>query len=830
MHVKNIRALFATLFHIERLDADLKAGLMKIRVLVCLITLLLAARAVLIGQSLSGKVVSRTGQPLTGATVTLMPEKFNALSDADGTFIFNQVEKGRHSVMVSFVGFKSITKSVSIKSEAANLGDLTMQSDEAQLKEVTVKDNYEQLRQQQVSLNIDIASADYIRRNLGGSLMQSLEKLPGVKTIGIGSGGSKPLIRGLGFNQVVVIENGVRHEGQQWGADHALEIDQFAAGRVEVIKGPSAFLYGSEAIGGAIDIKPAAVPVAGTAGGAVDLTAKSNHGLYGGSLNLYGRKGHLFADARVTWQTYGDYRVPADSIFVYDFGVPLYKNRLRNTAGQERNLHLRAGWITAPFESVFYISNTFSKSGFFANAHGLEPRRVDLDLHDGSSRDIQLPFQQVSHTKMINRSEFRYGQNRLNIELGYQHNFRQEHSQYVNHGYMPPVYPSEQSTPETLERQYDKNVFSINVKNELALERHTLTIGASGEHQRNTIGGWGFLIPAFSQSSAGAFILDKFKVNEKLLLQGAIRYDYGSIHIKQYKDWFTSQPDSGTNTYLARAQAITRRFNSVHWSAGMNYTPGEFFLKVNAGTGFRMPIAKELAANGVNYHYFRYEKGDPSLSAEKSYQLDLGVGVNNEKLTAQLTPFFNYFPNYIFLNPTAQHDYFYGAGNQVFNYAQSRVMRYGSELQLSYRFLKSWKAGLAAEYLYSKQLSGAKRGYGLPFAPPPSALVSLGYERQWEGPLTSAYFTIDYRLSASQNRIVPPERPTPAYQVFNFSAGGSLKVGQQLMNVSLQVQNVLNTRYLNHTSFYRLIGLPEAGRNVILAVKIPFAFKAKDQS
>jgi len=803
---------------------------MKIRLLICLLTLLLVPRLVLIGQSLSGKVLSSTGLPLIGATVTLMPGELISLSDAGGTFLFHTVEKGKHNLKVSFVGFKTVTRSLTIKSEPVVLEDLVLVAIEAQLKEVTVKDNYEQTRQQQISLSVDIVGADYLRRNLGGSLMQSLEKLPGIKTIGIGSGGSKPLIRGLGFNQVVVVENGVRHEGQQWGADHALEIDQFAAGRVEVIKGPSAFLYGSEAIGGAIDIKPAGVPIAGSAGGAVDLTAKSNNCLYGGSLNLYGRKARLFADARVTWQLYGDYRVPADSIFVYDYGVALYKNRLRNTAGQERNFHLRAGWITAPFESIFYISNTFSKSGFFANAHGLEPRRVDLDLHDRSSRDIQLPFQQVSHTKVINRSEFRYGQNRLNTELGYQHNFRQEKSQYVNHGYMPPVYPSGQSAPEALEREYDKSVFSVNIKNEFALERHALTVGTSAEHQYNNIGGWGFLIPAFSQSSAGAFVLDKFKLNENLLVQGALRYDYGSINIKEYKDWFTSQPGSGTNTNLTRAESITRRFNSVNWSAGMNYAPGEFFLKLNAGTGFRMPIAKELAANGVNYHYFRYEKGDASLSAEKSYQLDLGLGVNGEKLTAQLTPFFNYFPNYIFLNPTAHHDYFYGAGNQVFNYAQSRVMRYGSELQISYSFLKSWKAGLTAEYLYSKQLSGAKRGYGLPFAPPPSALVSLSYEPQWEGPLTSAYFTLDYRLSASQKRIVPPERPTPAYQIFNFSAGGSLKIAQQLMNVSLQAQNVLNTRYLNHTSFYRLIGLPEAGRNVVLVVKIPFAFKRKARS
>lgn len=779
------------------------------------------------GQALSGKIIHGIDQPLVGAGITLEPGNLTTVTDADGMFSFDLVEHGEYNLTVSFVGFKTQNRPVTFRSESLVLTDLVMKVDEGQLHEITVKENYEQLRQQQVSLNIDIVGADYLRRNMGGSLMQSLEKLPGVKTIGIGSGGSKPLIRGLGFNQVVVIENGVRHEGQQWGADHALEIDQFAAGRVEIIKGPAAFLYGSEAIGGAINIKPAVLPVPNSAGGSVDLTGKSNNGQYGGSFNLYGRKDRLFADARVTIQQYGDFRVPADMIYVYDYAVPLHKNRLRNTAGQERNLHLRTGWITAPFQSIFYLSHTYSKSGFFANAHGLEPRRVDLDLHDRSSRDILLPSQQVSHTKLINRSELRYGQNRLNVELGYQHNFRQEHSQYVNHGYMPPVYPTEQLAPETLEREYDKQVFSVNVKNELILNRHSITIGASGEHQQNNIGGWGFLIPAFSQTSAGAFLFDKIKVNDKLLLQGAIRYDYGNVNIHEYKDWFTSRPEAGNSTYLTRAEAITRTFNSVNWSAGLNYTPGQSFLKFNIGTGFRMPIAKELAANGVNYHYFRYERGDPSLSAEKSYQLDLGLGTNTGRMSAQVTPFLNYFPNYIYLNPTASHDYFHGAGNQVFNYAQSRVLRYGSELKVDYTFLNYWSAALAGEYLYTRQLSGAKRGYALPFSPPASALVSLSYQPRWDDLVSGVYFTIDCRLAARQNRIVPPERPTPAYQVLSFSAGGNVKVGQQSMSVSLQIQNAFNTRYLNHTSFYRLIGLPEAGRNVILAVKIPFSFKVK---
>ncbi|WP_222837321.1 TonB-dependent receptor domain-containing protein [Dyadobacter fermentans] len=172
----------------------------------------------------------------------------------------------------------------------------------------------------------------------------------------------------------------------------------------------------------------------------------------------------------------------------------------------------------------------------------------------------------------------------------------------------------------------------------------------------------------------------------------------------------------------------------------------------------------------MNYHYFRYEKGDPGLSPEKSYQLDLGLGLE-EDLTVQISPFFNYFPNYIYLNPTSGHDYFYGAGNQVFNYAQSRVMRYGSELQAEYHFLKYWRAGVAGEYLYSKQLSGLKRGYGLPFAPPASALASLTYEPSWNGLVSGAYFTIDCRFAASQNRIVPPERPTPVQANISFVKG-----------------------------------------------------------
>lgn len=697
------------------------------------------------------------------------------------------------------------------------------------LDTVIVKDRRVEERRQTESMNIDIVNKTFIQRHLGGSLMQTLSRLPGIKTIGIGSGQSKPLIRGLGFNRVVVVDKGVKHEGQQWGADHGLEIDQFAANEVALIKGAASFVYGSDAIGGAIDIKPAPIPPAHSLGGSVDIIGKSNNQLLGGSANLYARSQRLFADARFTYQDYGDYRVPADSVFVYDYAVALHKRQLRNTAGRETGLHLHTGYVGDKLRSVFYISNTYSQSGFFANAHGLEPRRVDATLHDASSRDLLMPRQQVNHFKVINRTSFTTGIHTWEAELGYQRNKRDEYSQYVNHGYMPPAYPDTLGTAKDLERSFDKHVYSLHLRDALHLGKHTLQVGINGEYQDNTISGWTFLVPAFKQRTVGVFAYDKYVLSDRVLLHGAARYDQAQIDMQAYRDWFPSG-NGAEAAYLDRATALTRRFNSLVWSAGINYNLDRVELKANIGKSFRIPIAKELGANGVNYHYFSYEKGNAALDAEQSYQADLSVAWKGRRWNIKLSPFYNYFPNYIYLNPTAQYDYFYGAGNQVFEYAQSRVMRYGGEVELQYQVLPALSVGLLGEYLQAEQLSGNKKGYTLPFSPPPSALINLTWSPKAGNRLTGTYISVDYRLTAAQNNIVPPEKKTPGYQVVNVQAGGRIKWGNQPFIVSLQAQNLFNTRYLNHTSFYRLIELPEAGRNIILSLKIPFRMKSASQA
>lgn len=780
----------------------------------------------------SGKVTDLQHHAVAGATVGLHGFSRHTVTDGNGQFLLPDIPSGDYVLEISGAGFHTFSQPLLINTPVSNI--LIQLSPAAkQLNEVLIRDKHHQEFIHQQSMNVQSVSSDEIRKNLGGSLMKSLERLPGIKTIGIGSGQSKPLIRGLGFNRVVVVEHGVKHEGQQWGADHGLEIDQFAAGTVELVKGAASFIYGSDAIAGAIDIKPHPVPLPHTAGATVDLVAKSNNDQLGTSLNLFGRNDHWFFDGRITHQEYGDFRVPTDTVYVYDYAVDLHQHKVRNTAGKETDLHLSGGLIRDNFRSVFYLSNTFSKSGFFANAHGLEPRRVDADLHDASSRDILNPYQQVNHLKLINRSYLLLNNHALSMELGYQKNLRKEFSNYVNHGYMPPVYPAELDIPDDLERKFDKNVYSLNLKDAFSIQHHELTAGINAEHQRNAINGWSFLVPAYQQFTTGVFLYDRFKINDAVSLHGALRYDHGRIEISAYRDWFpsaTGTADQQQQAYLYRAEALNRQFNSLIWSAGLNYDKNQFSLKANIGKSFRMPIAKELAANGINYHYFSYEKGDASLAAEKSYQLDLGLGWKEQLWSVNFTPFYNYFPNYIYLNPTSDHDYFYGAGNQVFQYAQSKVMRYGAELSLSYNFMKNLTAAALGEYLYARQLSGDKKGYTLPFSPPPSLLLNLSYTPVFKGRHSGTYFSIDYRMTARQDNIVPPERKTPGSSIVNLAIGTAVRIGNQTVTVGIQGQNLLNKKYFNHTSFYRLIDLPETGRNVILSLKIPVAISSHKTS
>lgn len=236
-----------------------------------------------------------------------------------------------------------------------------------------------------------------------------------------------------------------------------------------------------------------------------------------------------------------------------------------------------------------------------------------------------------------------------------------------------------------------------------------------------------------------------------------------------------------------------------------------------------MPTAKELSSNGVNYHRFSYEKGDAALAPEISYQLDAGTEWHTQKFAIGVSPFINFFPNYIYLNPTNQYDRFYGAGNQVFHYTQSEVLRWGGEIHSHYALSRSLQLGIIGEYIYAEQLSGRKKGFTLPFSPPASAVFNIKYQAHTARYLHRPYISLDYQIVGKQERIVPPEEKTDGYNLLNVSIGSYIGKKTDKIFISLQVHNIFNTIYLNHTHYYRLINVPGTGRSFLVNLTIPFS-------
>ncbi|MBR1928386.1 MAG: TonB-dependent receptor [Paludibacteraceae bacterium] len=698
-----------------------------------------------------------------------------------------------------------------------------------QIEEVTVTAPHRHVSYivSQSSVEVD---ADYVTTQMQGSLAKSLESIAGVQASSIGSGLSRPAIRGLGFNRLAIIHDGIRHEGQQWGDDHGLEIDQFAIDNIEIIKGASALLYGSDAVGGAILLSSkskSSICEEKSISGSTHIFARSNNTLIGVSTQVEGTRKSLHSTSsphtfywrlNATYQDYGDYSVPTDSFEYYSYRIPLYKRTLRNTAGREADGSLMLGYNTRHWHTCLRVYETWSQSGFFANAHGLEVRLSDID-YDHSQRDIDLPKQSVNHLKMLWHTAYIHDNWGMEVDAAWQHNLRREESEPVSHGYMP-------TPPNSMERQFSKHTATINASARWNVAaKHTLRFGLQSEMQHNRRSGWGFIIPDFEQYSVGVYAGEEWRVNSRWTLNAGVRYDFFHTHIHAYNDWYLT-PIGNTAIYQERSASLARHFHSFTWSAGVRYTHRGWTFKANIGKAFRTPIAKELGADGINYHIFRYEAGNSALNPEQSYQADLSLAWENDFVRVQADPFVGYFPNYIYLSPTPD----YREGLQLYRYTQAQVIRAGAEAILTFRPWRHLDISVQGEYLFARQLSGDKKGYGLPFSPPWRLMPEVKFHWGKESKINNSksktigkgFAAINVRVCGAQRDIVPPEKPTDGWWTLNLSAGQRFVLRTCLLSITLKADNILNTKYYDHTSYYRLIDIPEAGWNLSAMVGVEF--------
>lgn len=775
----------------------------------------LSAQAAPQGGRIFGTITDVAGNPMPAVTLWLLPDSMACLSGEEGQFEFGGLQAGDYQLFISLSGFEPETLSVHLSRNDQLELRARLLTNERLLAEVEIVDEH---AKQEDLLATEHLNANDLARNVQGNFAQSLGKLPGLDAINTGMGIAKPVIRGLSFNRVVVNDRGIKQQGQQWGADHGLEIDAFSVSRVEVVKGPASLQYGSDGLGGVINLMPAPIPEQNSISGQVIALGKSNNQHLGGAAQFNLNRNDLWLSLRYTRQDFGDYRVPADTFVYQGFVLPLFDGYLKNSAGEEENREVEVGLRRDWGVTRLTYSHYRLVSGLFSGAVGV-PRSYALQP-DGNHRDVDLPSQAVDHYKVLFNQTLLLGNGHLNLNLGYQHNKRREFG-----------FPEFHNQPEidfgnTLAIGLDLKTLSGNLHYEHRLSpRWKNTYGVSLEHQQNVRSGWEFLLPDFQTWRGGSFVISHFEPeNSSWRFSGGLRADVGTNQSDFFQRYVWNS--NGRITDSLSVPATDDLFVNWSGSLGGRYTlrKDQAWLKFHLGKSFRVPYPSETVSNGVHHGTFRHEQGNPDLRSEHGYQLDLGLDWVTPRLEAHLATYFNYFNNFIYLGPSGKLSTLPEAG-QIFRYQQHDALYSGFELDYRWRISENWSLYQAAEYVWNLNLDTY---LSLPFTPQPSLLSELNYTWEPASPRwTEVYATLTHRyvLANGPNRVDRNERTTPAYQLFDASVGTTLQWDDFRVEISLQGQNLLNTPYLNHLSRYRLINIPEQGRNLVLLIKVPFGHR-----
>jgi iron complex outermembrane recepter protein len=756
---------------------------------------------------IAGKVSDERGRPLPGATLVLSELNLGTVTDNEGNFQFRNLRDGNYTLHVKYIGFASEGRVVYVRDGRAEV-EFFLKHTHIELREVIVRESTTGLVDREKSLSLTVANRDFFSTSSSGHLMQSLQRLPGINSMDIGTGISKPIIRGFGFNRLVVTHNNIKQQGQQWGADHGLEIDAFDVERVEILKGPASLIYGSDAMGGALNIRPAVVPQENNVYGEVSVIAQSNNDLLGGSVLSSVNKDGNFFRIRYSYQDYGDYRVPADH-FVYNrWVIRLPEQRLKNTSGQSHAVSSTAGLIRSWGMSSITVSMYDQLSGFFPASHGIP--NPDILQVAGSRRIPVDPRQKVNHTRVVSNTSWLFNKNRFELDLGFQQNLRQELNPPHAHGNGP-------LPDHNLELELVLHTFTSQFRlNRRLGENRSFIMGADANLQRNRRGGYNFLLPDFITYDSGLFAILNQRIRKSLFWNAGLRADAAKTGITAYYEpiWRDQQTISH---YIERAPSLQKSFLNIAFSSGLSWMPTETFnLKINAGSSFRNPTPVELSANGVHHGSFRHEMGDPQLDPERAWQLDLGLTYHKDDFYVHISPYLNYFRNYLFLNPSGEFSALQGAG-QIYRFQQAPALHLGSEIYIDGHLTHHLHTSLGADIVWAQNTDNA---YPLPFTPPPSITAELNYITEPDPKWINQVKLISLmRLVGAQNRVARNEPPTGSYALFNAGVNLRINAAGTPLDLQFMVNNIFDRLYKNHLSFYRILELPEPGRNFTLQIK-----------
>lgn len=726
-------------------------------------------------------------------------------SDSSGVIKIKDLKPGQYHLHVYGEGFRQEAFDLNFYCNKPT-DTLIMLPFVHHIEEFTLEESLLKIRENELSLKIELIDADYLRKHGGQTFLNQIDDLPGVNVINTGTGIAKPIIRGFGFNRVAVVDKGIRQEGQQWGWDHGLELDAFDIERAEVIKGPSALIYGSDAVGGVIGIRIPEIPEPGNLQAEALTAWRSVNDLRALSASVRFRTQRWFVRMRITGQDFSDYRIPADSFSYNGYILPVYNNRLKNTAGRERNISATVGYIYNNGYSLLTFSRVEQQAGFFAGAYGL-PTHYSMQ-HDGAYGNIDFPAQNISHTKIIWNNNLNVGNGWLEADLGWQLNNREEISEPAAHGILIP------QTNSNIEHAFQLHTLSWNLRYHFGDRKKIAWIlGSNGQLQQNRVAGFAYLLPDYEMYQDGIWILGKKSLNEKNHLQFGFRADIAGQNIRKFEQ-IQYNPQGNPIDTIIQSPDIRRFY--FNWSASLGYTreiSEQSRIRFNLASSYRLPAVPELAANGIHHGTFRHEQGDSTLKPERGFHADMVYDYHHKKLHISVAPFLYYFDRFIYLNPTGTFSPLPEAG-QLYLYTQASTLQGGMEAALDYHFTEDFQGKIWTEAVFTYNFSD---GYPLPFVPPAGGGISL----EWHPHRGSSWFHHPYlrvfsRFAAPQNLPARNEKPTDGYFVPGLGAGITFQGKYGSVDLTLDVQNLFNSKYFIHVNRYRFLNLPEPGRNISL--------------
>ena len=736
-----------------------------------------------------GKVIDASDQsPLVGATIYITDLKAITTTNAQGEFVLKNVPaKGRFLLEVRFVGYKTYSSIVDLASQTSLTISLAPSIIES--AEVVITGSPFSSSNKTNSLSVVTVGKTKLAQSGGTNLMDAIAKIPGVSQVSTGGAISKPVIRGLGYNRVLTMVDGAREEAQQWGDEHGIEVDQFSAARIEILKGPASLLYGSDALGGVINVIDDLVPAPGVHNGEFTSNYSTNNGLTASSLMLQGNDNGFVYRGRASYKN------------AYGFG---YKGAtVPNSGFNELNfngmLGLNKSWGYSHLSfSRFHTNIGLVEDGPDENGNYLNEDGGLISKAEARERRLGLPFQDINHYRAALNSNFILGKGQLKTVFAFQNNIRKEFEESIQE---PGLNLNLKSYT------YDVKYYFPNIG------KWEPAFGVQGMYQENTNKGDEFLIPDYTSNNVGAFVYLKRNFEKGAINIGA-RYDYKKMNGKDL-NFDGEQVFTGFNN----------EFSNVSGSVGLAFEIAKnLVLKGNAGSGFRAPNIAELGANGRHEGTFRYEIGNSKLKQETSLQFDLGLEYTAESVTFGLNAYANRIFNYIypgnFNEETMPFENEDGSTDAlpVYRYVQTDADLFGGEASVDFHLVKSLH--FENSFSYTRGVNRATDA-ALPFIPAASINNEIRFEPSIKG-LADSYIKVGVTNTFKQARFDSFETQTNGYTLLDAGIGTSINTKRGKLNIWVIGQNLLDKQYYNHLSRYKPVNIYNPGRNVTFGISVPF--------